>query len=261
MPVVLASLIAAALLGAVVALIAARTSSDRNTTAARPPSVFAPSPGAGTGPGVQADPDARVLTQLVVQPGDVGLGQTVGLLRGGNRVVGQPTLDLCNGTFPSEALRAARLQVAEVDGGGTSVLSTEAVLYQSGAATTQAFAELQKVAAQCPSTPVVSPQGEPTIQTKFAPAPDAAWPQTATVQRLAYDFVTTDDTGQTQHSIAVYLHRGRAFIGVYFPHPDGSQPPVQSKTSIPDIVSVFASRLAALPDAVVNRSGSAPSLS
>ncbi|MCU1450764.1 MAG: hypothetical protein JWP02_2934, partial [Acidimicrobiales bacterium] len=123
------------------------------------------------------------------------------------------------------------------------------------------FAELQKLAAECPSTPVTSAQGEPTVQTTFAPPPDGAWPQTATVQRLAYDFVTTDANGQTQHSIAVYLRRGRALLGVYFPHPDGAQPPVAGKTSVPDIVSVFAARLAALPDAVVNRTASAPTLS
>jgi hypothetical protein len=42
-------------------------------------------------------------------------------------------------------------------------------------------------------------------------------------------------------------------LGVYFPAPDDSQPPVAGKTSIPDIVSLFASRLAALPPEAVNR--------
>jgi hypothetical protein len=168
-------------------------------------------------------------------------------------VAGETTLDLCNGAYPSESSRSARLQVVAGNGQGDVVLSTEAVLYRAAADTSQAFAELRKVAAACPSTPVRSPTGGPTVQTTFSPPPDGAWAQTPTVERLAYDFVTTNDQGQTQHFITVYLRRGRAFLGVYFSQPDGPQAPVAGKASVPDIVAVFASRLARLPDAAVNR--------
>ena len=185
----------------------------------------------------------------------------MGLLQGGERVVGETTLDLCNGTFSSEALRSARLQVAEADAESNAILSTEAVLYESPSGTAQAFTELQKASAHCPTTPVQSPVGEPTVQTTFNAPPDRSWPQVATVQRVAYDFVTTDVQGQTQHTVAAFLRRGRVLLGLYFPQPDGAQAPIDGKTSIPDIVAVFASRLAKLPDAVVNRAASAPSLS
>ena len=90
------------------------------------------------------------------------------------------------------------------------------------------------------------------MKTTFNPAPDAAWPQTPTVDRLAYDFTTTDDQGQTQHSVAVYLRRGSFLMGVYFPTPTGTQVAVDGQTTIPGIVTVFANRLAKLPPSAVN---------
>jgi Protein of unknown function (DUF2510) len=207
-------------------------------------------PGGLATPGGTAAPS--VLSGVVVQQSDVASNVTVGPLVGGGQVAGETTLDLCNGTFPSESLRTDRLQVGAVDDQGNELLSTEAVLYSTSAATAQAFAELQAVAAKCPSTPVTSPVGEPTVTTHFNAAPDAPWPQTATVQRLAFDFNTTDSLGQTQHSVAVYLRRGRALLGVYFSQADGPQTVITGQSTIAGIVNLFANRLAQLPASVVN---------
>jgi hypothetical protein len=124
------------------------------------------------------------------------------------------------------------------------------VLYKDAAATAQAFKELQAVASACPSTPVTSPVGEDTATTHFNPAPDGTWSKTPTVDRLAFDFTSTDQQGTTQHSIAVYLRRGRALMGLYFPSADTPQGTVAGQSSIPGIVGVFAGRLAALPTSV-----------
>jgi hypothetical protein len=175
----------------------------------------------------------------------------VQLLDGGNKVAGETTLDLCNGTFPSEALRTARLQVVEYAGSGLSVLSTEAVLYRTAADAAQAMRELQRVAAACPASPVVSPVGEPTVTTTFHATPDGSWSKVAGVQRLAYSMTTTDQIGISDDHIAVYLRRGRVLEGVYFPAPDDPQPAVEGQTTVPGIVSVFEKRLAALPASVV----------
>jgi hypothetical protein len=199
---------------------------------------------------VSSDPDRAVLGQLIVRPADVGPTRTVLLLRNGNRT-SQPTLDLCNGTFPSEKLRTAHLQVAAVNGAGTTSLSTEAVLYRNPAATEQGFAELRKVRAACPNTPVVSPVKEATARTTFKAAPDGTWPRTPTVDRQAYNFVTTA-AGQSSASIAVYLRRGRVLVGLYFLQPNAAQAPVAGKTTIAGIVGVFEGRLAQLPASVVN---------
>ena len=192
---------------------------------------------------------------MVVNQNDVPSTVSVQPLNGGDQVNGQTTLDLCNGTFPSESLRSARLQVSVVDIQGDIPLGTEAVSYQNPAATAQAFAELKAVAANCPSTPVPSPVGEPTVTTKFAAAPDGAWPQVPGVDRLAYDFTTVDAMGQSHHTVAVYLRRGRFLMGVYFAQPDAAQVPVSGQTSIPSIVNVFAARMAAQPAAIANSSG------
>jgi hypothetical protein len=258
-PLVIVTLAVALIVGAVA--VAATVAIDSRSKAAAPasgPATPLPTPGttapgpAPTPPAGPADPGQSALSALVVTQSDVASADTVGPIPNGDQVIGQPSLDLCNGTFPSEAFRKARLQVVAVNGQGTSFLSTEAVLYASAANTSQAFAELKARAATCPASPVPSPVGEPTVTTRFNPAPDGAWPQTPTVERLAFDFVTTDDTGQAHHSVAVYLRRGRALMGVYFPQPDGTQGPVAGQTSLAAIVTVFAGRMAQLPASVVN---------
>jgi hypothetical protein len=201
-------------------------------------------------PTVPRDASASALSGLVVQQADVPRTVNVQLLPAGTSV-SQPTLDLCNGTFPSESRRTARLQVAALDRPGTVVLSTEAVLYSSAAATAQAFSELKAVAARCPASPVTSPVGEPPVVTRFGAAPDGAWPQVATVERLAFDFVATDETGQAQHSVAVYLRRGRVLMGLYFNQPDNPQVAVRGQTTIAAITNLFATRLAHVPASVI----------
>jgi len=211
------------------------------------PLTPAPSPSAPQ----STDRAAGLLQGLVVRQQDVRPGNQVQLLTGGNQVSGETTLDLCNGTYPSESLRTARLQVVEYDTGASSVLSTEAVLYRQPADAAQAMHELQTVAAACPNDPVVSPVHEPTVTTQFGAAPDKSWPAVDGVQRQAYSFTTTDDLGSTNDNIAVYLRRGRVLEGLYFPQPGGDQPPVQGQTSIANIVHLFEERIAALPASAI----------
>ncbi|HLI55571.1 MAG TPA: hypothetical protein VKY26_00935, partial [Actinomycetota bacterium] len=218
---------------------------NSNTNAGGPPS----SP---TAPGVTptptpTDPSASVLSGLVLHQSDVGATETVVTAPGGNGL-SVATLDLCNGTYPSDSLRTARLQVDGADANNNVVISTEAVLYQAPTDTAQAFSELTSNVNNCPSGPVVSPVGEPTIETTFGPTPDSSWPQVAGVTRQAYAFNTTDDAGDVQPAVAVYLRRGRALLGVYFYTP-ANQPqlPVDNQTSMAAITTIFANRLAQIP--------------
>jgi hypothetical protein len=210
------------------------------------------------GAGISHDRYRQALSALVVRQADVNASRTVSLIPMGNLLT-QPTLDLCNGTFPSERLRTARLQVADLDAatGSTTSLSTEAVLYRDAAASSQAFAELRQVSASCPHRPVVSPVGEPPTQTVFNAAPDGAWPHVPGVDRQAYSFISTTvaTAGQpsiSAPSVAVYLRRGRALLGLYFDLPNGAQSPVAGQRTIEGIVGVFEARMAALPAVVVN---------
>ena len=240
---------------ATVVLNARDKGSDSSATSPLSPSTPS-SPGAtvpSTTPNrVPADRNAGALGEVILRQSDVPAADSVVLLGHGADLT-VATLDLCNGTFASETQRTARRQVALVDSQSNVVLSTEAVLYGKPSGGAQAFDELRSVAAHCPSTPVKSPVGEDTATTIMGAAPDGAWPRTPSVERLAYDFHTTDAiTGDRSHSIAVYLRRGRALMGVYFNQPDGAQVAVDAKTTVAGIVAVFESRLAKLPASVVN---------
>lgn len=241
--------IALIILGFILGLIGGAVLPGHRNTAA--PNALPPAPTPSASP-TPTDPAASALFGLVLHQADVTSTETVVPIPGGTTVAGGATLDLCNGTYPSESQRTARLQVAGFDVQATALLSTEAVLYAKPNGATQAFSELTATATSCPSTPVVSPVGEPTVATQFNPAPDGSWPAVASVDRLAFDFSTTDSTGNTDHNVAVYLKRGRVLLGIYFTQPDGAQQPVQGQTTIPGIVNIFAQRLAALPASIVD---------
>jgi hypothetical protein len=242
--------VGAVVVGLLVGVIGIALSSRSSTTSnAGPEPTLAPgasSPSTTAPLSAGNDPSALALGSLVVKPEDVPATADVVLFPGGAGL-SQPTLDLCNGVYPSESKRTARLQDAVLDAQGRVTLSTEAVLYADSGGTTQGFAELQSVVAACPRTPL----GQPPAITTFNPPPDGNWPQVPTVNRRAYDFTTDDGAGGRSRTIAVYLQRGRVLVGVYFAQPDAPQVPVEGKTSIPDIVAVFAARVAALPTSVV----------
>jgi hypothetical protein len=252
-------MLVAVLVAAGITVAVRKSGSHSNNTAAPP---VQQSPGAGSTPSQttpstmpgpdSTDPDASAVEKLVVTSNDAPSDDIVGLITGGNEVQNEATLDLCNGTYASESLRSAREQTAVVDSQGDTVFSTEAVLYDSANGTAEAFTELRQVAANCPSTPVQSPVGEPAVTTTFKAPPDGLWPQTATVERQAYDFTTTDSQGNTSESIAVYLRRGRVLEGLYFSAPT-TPPTIDGQSTIPAIVTLFAKRIAALPASVVTR--------
>jgi hypothetical protein len=90
------------------------------------------------------------------------------------------------------------------------------------------------------------------VTTRFGPPPDTGWPQVPSVERLAFAFETIGDDGERSQSVAVYLRRGRALLGVYFSHADAPTAIVEGKTALSDIVTVFANRLAKLPVAAIS---------
>ena len=216
-----------------------------------PPTTAPPTPTTVPGAIVSKDPDREVLGRLGLRHGDVAADRTVFLYAKGNTLQ-DPTLDLCNARFKSEQLRTARLQLVDVNAGGNASLSTEAVLYRSPVASAQAFAEIRNARADCPGTPVASPVDGTKEQTKFKAAPDGSWHNTPTVERLAYRMVTRAN-GQSSPLVTVYLRRGRALLGLYFPAPNGAQPAVAGKSSIESIDGLFERRMAALSSKVVNR--------
>ena len=247
---ILCLVVASTLLAGVVTAVVERHRGGGVAAGSTTPNSPATSPQAAPPMPVSKDHDARILTKLGVTPADVGDAYGLVLMNGGNEVAGQATLDLCNGTYPSEAQRTARYQVAVVDSIGTTLLSTEAVLYRNPDGTAEAFTELRQVTAACPDRAVPSPVGEQPVETVFGPAPDASWPATRGVERLAFAFTTSSGQGTTR-AIAVYLRRGRVLLGIYVGGDSAVVPTIAGQSTIPGIVSLLAARLAALPSSVI----------
>ncbi|HEX4865966.1 MAG TPA: hypothetical protein VFV02_17990, partial [Acidimicrobiales bacterium] len=132
------------------------------------------------------------------------------------------------------------------------LLSTEAVAYRDSAAASQAFSELASAAAHCPNTYVQGQiAGEPPLKTVFGPKPDTGWANVAGVVRLAYDATVSDQQGQSQEAVAVYLRRGRILLAVYVNDPKNPVA-IEGHTTLEGIAQVFAQRLGSLSAAVVS---------
>ena len=239
----------AAVAALVVTMLIAGVTGFLITSRARSGTDFASAVGGST-PATPPDRDAHALDDLNVQQSDVTAQYSVALIPDGDSLT-SPTLDLCNATFPSEARRIVRRQVAAVDAVGTLGISTEAVLYRRPADAALAFTELRKLSRTCPNHPVPSPTGGRTLTTRFGPAPDRTWATVANIERIAFDVNTTDELGDRERTVAVYLRRGRVLMGVYFPTASGTQASVAGETTLEGISRVFASRIAELPASVV----------
>jgi hypothetical protein len=218
------------------------------STPGRTGAVLGTSPAQSFTPPTSGMDTQSVLDAAALNQSDVPSGYKVLLFNGGDEVAGQVTLDFCGANYPSEALRVARHQVGLTDSSGQDLLfSTEAVAYTSSAATAQAFSELRSAAADCPDTFVASPvQGEPPLKTVVLPPPDTAWPNVSGVGRLTLEATVSDQQGQSQTSLAVYLRHGSILLGVYFDDLSNIVP-IDGRTTPEGIVTLFEQRLAALP--------------
>ena len=176
------------------------------------------------------DPDAGLLDAIGLRRSDIESSVRVGLIGGGDEVVGQTTLDLCRGEYASERRRTARRQLAAVISDDSTVMMTEAVLYDAPASVEAAFGELDEASKNCELTAGI----------------DKDWPQVDGVTRLAYEqFI---GAGEARFkSTAVYLRSGRTLLALYFRDPGVTRTPVAGKSTIKDVTAVFAARLANMP--------------
>jgi hypothetical protein len=205
----------------------------------------------GAAPGGSADDAA--LPRLSVHQPDVPAEYQVVLYPDGDKVVNEVTLDLCAASFPSEALRIARRQTAVVDSAQHPAFSTEAVGYQSEAATAQAFRELRDAQTNCPAGFVPSGTAGTPLRTLFNPAPDKGWaPPPAGIERLVFDMFVVDEQGLGARTAAIYLRRGRILLGLYYYLiPDEPFPAVEGQTTVEAISALFANRMSQLSPKVV----------
>ncbi len=153
------------------------------------------------------------LTHVILSGAQVGSGYTLATVPGGDSVIGEATLDLCDRSYPSERLRDGRLQVEYTHPGAAVGVSNEVVTYLPGGAD-QALKEVTSVAHACARKAVVISSGGVTTTfrttllhvSKLLPG------------AVAVQIHTTAKRGK-QHAeettVAVYQVKGDTLSGVY----------------------------------------------
>ncbi len=149
---------------------------------------------------------------LVLSARDLGKGFVRESFPAGASVIGATTLDLCNQTFPSEALRTSRLQVRFRYGKDYPV-SNEVVAYASGGAA-QALTEVKSAATACSATTITQIQGSSRVSFHTSSLNVAGLPAGAVAMTLHVTLLRAGKT-LTQDGVAVYLVRGNVLSGIY----------------------------------------------
>jgi hypothetical protein len=152
------------------------------------------------------------LGKYVLKASQVGRGYKQLPFPDGTSFIGEPTLDLCAGSYPSENLRTGRIQVRYLKAKGAGV-SNEVVSYVPGGAQ-QAITEVANEAKSCARKPVVIRQNGVTTTYKATLLQDPKLLSGAVVVKI--DVKATDGKRHVeQKGIAVYQAHGNTFSGVY----------------------------------------------
>jgi hypothetical protein len=153
------------------------------------------------------------LSKLVLSARQVGPGYKLTSFPRGSMFIGEATLDLCAGTFASEALRTARLQVRYSHTGSGVDVSNEVVRYAGGGAK-EALREVGAVARSCAAKPKVVQRGTVTETYRISALKDPKLPKGAIVVKLQIT-LQQGKQRQTQTGVAVYQVKGNTLSGVY----------------------------------------------
>ncbi len=153
------------------------------------------------------------LSHVVLTGAQVGAGYRRASFAGGDSVIGETTLDLCGGRFPSESLRTNRLQVRYEHPGKVATVSNEVVTYIPGGAQ-QALSEVAGVARTCAAKARVTRRGADSLTTNASLLTDHKLLSGAVAVRLHITGVVggkhVDQTG-----VAIYQVKGNTLSGVY----------------------------------------------
>ncbi len=153
------------------------------------------------------------LSSIVLAGSQVGRGYTLVAYPNGNSFIGETTLDLCAGTYPSENLRTGRLQVSYKHPAKSVDVSNEVVTYVKGGAK-QALAEVAKVAHSCASKTVTAKRGAVTTTFRTTAMHDSKLPAGSVAVKLVIK-ATDGKKHVTQTGIAIYQVKGDTLSGVY----------------------------------------------
>ena len=147
------------------------------------------------------------------------------------------------------AAGTARLQTAVADADGNTLFSSEAVLYNANG-TAGRSPSFGAVVAHCPSTPRQSPVGEPTVTTTLQMPPPTAPGRRRRRWRPGLQFRDHRPAGELLDFRRRLPPEGSGAHGSVLPGPE-HPPTIGGVSTIPGVVSLFASRMAALPNSVI----------
>jgi hypothetical protein len=159
------------------------------------------------------------VNKLVLQPTQVGSGYQLYARADGVGVKNTVTMDLCGRAgYPSEKLRATRLQVNYAAKGKNLGLSNEVVGYKAGGAQ-QAMREVVQHATHCPRTPIVTGEaGVPPLRFTITRLSDAKLLKGYLAVKIRVRG-TVKVNGKAQNvdqtSYAVYQRLGNVLSGTY----------------------------------------------
>jgi hypothetical protein len=153
------------------------------------------------------------LSHVVLKGNQIGHGYKLAAFPGGTSFIGEPTLDLCAGSFPSETLRTGRLQVEYTHPKKTVSVSNEVVTYVTGGAP-EALKEVTHVAKSCSSKSVVKKADGITTIYKTTPLSDPKLPP-GTVSVKIIEKQSKGKQHVTSRAVAIYQIKGNTLSGVY----------------------------------------------
>ena len=140
---------------------------------------------------------------------------------GGGTTLDDPSLDLCNGVFPSEKERVERRQVAATKVGGTySFLSSEVVRYSSAGAAAAAQKELAKVLAECKTKKGYTDATGGLVPYDFKVLNNIP-AGVASESNRVFVYANIDSGTRARTLLGFYQFNGAMFTGLYVMNTDG----------------------------------------
>lgn len=180
-------------------------SAPTGTSSSPPTAVVSPSP-ATKAPAL--DPALQRLALTAADVSSRHVKVTRQLEDDGTSITGAPTLDECNGQFPSESARRARAQFDYLVGGSVFDASNEVVRYTPAGAA-QSYTELRSAFRDCPKQFAVG-SGAVQIDTSVMPRNPRFTPHQLTeVDRVK------QAGGNSEWTAAVFQYHGSLFDAVY----------------------------------------------
>ena len=221
-----------------------------------PKATAAPSPTGSATSGTDAtldDPMQKILAPLGLTAADVTNGYRVDLVEDGTDLM-KPTLGFCAKDYPSEEAREARRRLVLVGPSGEKPgILSEAVLYTTPKAASQALDELRTATATCDATVAID-TGDAKLTITQTPITgiDLSGFVGPSSRVVIASTLTNTTTGTSATLMTAYQTRGRVLVALYFQNADGQAFTDEQRTAFALLGKKFASRLGALDPAVAD---------